>query len=111
MRKFTTTLMCSGMLMLGAHAMAADPMPNANTKDDMAMHDSMMKDCMAKQKDMNSTMSSDDMTKACKTKMTEHDSMMKDCMAKQKQMNAGMSMDDMKKACKTQMMDKMGTSK
>lgn len=107
MKLFKTMLMCSGMAMLGAQALAADPMPGSNPKSDMAAHDMMMKDCMAKQKEMNSGMSSDDMTKTCKTKMMEHDSMMKDCMAKQKEMNAGMSSDDMKKACKAEMMDKM----
>jgi hypothetical protein len=66
MRRLKITLMCGAMTMLGFQAMAADPMPSSNTKDDMAMHDQMMKDCMMKQKEMNSGMSSDDMTKACR---------------------------------------------
>lgn len=106
MKKLKTLLMCSGMLMVGALATAADPMPAANSKNDMAMHDTMMKDCMTKQKEMNSSMSSDDMMKACKTKMMEHDSMMKDCMTKQKEKNEGATSDAMMKACKMQMMDK-----
>jgi hypothetical protein len=84
MNKLMTSLMCSGMLFAGAQAFAADPpaqTPATGDKPMMTMtpemkakHDAAMKDCMDKQKAANATMSTDDMTKACKSEMKmKHD--------------------------------------
>jgi hypothetical protein len=74
--------------------------------DDMSMlsmpgGQMMMKQCMAEQKSMNSSMPMSDMKKTCEDKMS---AMMKKCVDEQKSMNSSMSMTDMHKACDDKMM-------
>jgi pentapeptide MXKDX repeat protein len=61
---------CAAIILTGGPAFAADPMSSDSTS-----HHKMMKDCMAKQKAQDSTMSKDDIKKACKAELSGANSM------------------------------------
>jgi pentapeptide MXKDX repeat protein len=56
---------CAAVVLIGGQAIAADQMSSDSTS-----HSQMMKDCMAKHKAKDSTMSKDDMKKACKAELS-----------------------------------------
>jgi hypothetical protein len=57
--------LCAALLLSGGQAIAADQMSSTSPS-----HSQLMKDCMAKQKAKDSTMSKDDMKKTCKAELT-----------------------------------------
>jgi hypothetical protein len=62
--------LCAALVLGGGQAIAADPM-----SADSPSHSQMMKDCMAKQKAKDSSMSKIDMRKACKAELSGANSM------------------------------------
>lgn len=90
MNRFVTTMVCSAALLTGAQAFAAEPIASNSknntatekmTPDQMAKHDTAMKDCVTQQKAMNSTMSAAEVDTTCKAQLkAKRDSMKMDGM-------------------------------
>lgn len=76
MQRAMTPILFAGLIWASGQALAADPMPSHSMSNSSmtAAQKSMMKDCMAKQKAKDSSMSKDDMKKTCmdKMKITSH---------------------------------------
>jgi pentapeptide MXKDX repeat protein len=76
MKLAITPILFAALILTSSQTFAADPMPSDSMSSSSmtAAQQSMMKDCMAKQKAKDSSRSKDDMKKACmdKMKMTPH---------------------------------------